>query len=76
MPYNDITELPESIRLDVPGHALRVYLEAYNHAWQEFPNAWSRWENAGREETARHIAWATVRKVFEKDEQYGFRNRI
>ena len=71
MPYSDIAELPDSVKHVLPEHALHIYLEAYNHAWDEYQDAGSRKGNASREEVARRVAWAAVKKVYEKDQQTG-----
>ncbi len=33
MPYKDISDLPESVRDNVPKHAQEIYKEAFNSAW-------------------------------------------
>ena len=75
MPYSDIAELPESVRNNLPEHAQSIYLEAYNHAWDEYREAANRRGNSSREETARRVAWAAVKKVYEKDAQTGIWER-
>lgn len=36
MPYNKITELPDSVRDNLPKHAQKIYKEAYNSAWDQY----------------------------------------
>jgi cation transport regulator len=57
MPYKNELELPASVRNNLPEHAQKIYLEAFN--------------NASREETAHKVAWSAVKKSYEKDEKSG-----
>jgi cation transport regulator len=36
MPYDAIAELPKGVKDSLPKHALEIYMEAYNHAWEEY----------------------------------------
>lgn len=54
MPYDRITELPDSVRDNVPKHAQEIYKEDYNSAWDEYKDPVDRRGNTSREETA-HI---------------------
>jgi cation transport regulator len=71
MPYNKISELPDSVRDNLPKHAQEIYLSAYNSAWEQYDQPEERRGDASREETAHKVAWAAVKKVYEKDEQSG-----
>ena len=68
MPYKSISDLPESVRDNVPKHAQEIYKEAYNSAWDQYKNAEERRGDASREETAHRVAWAAVKKEYEKGE--------
>lgn len=59
MPY-DIADLPASVRAHLPEHALEIYLAAFNNAWQRHAG------EPRREEIAHRIAWAAVKRVYEK----------
>lgn len=59
MPYQDITDLPESIRKHLPRHAQEIYKEAFNHALEEYDHD---------EERAHRIAWGAVKKKYAKNE--------
>ncbi|BAU46887.1 cation transporter [Sulfurifustis variabilis] len=59
-PYDDIADLPPRVRAHLPGHAQEIYLAAFNHAWQQHA------DEARREEIAHRIAWAAVKRVYEK----------
>ena len=72
MPYESINELPESVRNVLPEHALAIYKEAFNSAYQEYAKPSDRRDDAGREETAHKVAWAAVKKSgYEKSENTG-----
>jgi len=71
MPYKSIGDLPESIRNHLPEHAQEIYLEAFNHAWEEYADPKKRRGGASLEEVTHKVAWAAVKKQYEKDEKTG-----
>lgn len=71
MPYRSIQDLPDSVRSNLPEHAQEIYQEAFNSAWEQYDRPEERQGNASREETAHRVAWAAVKKVYEKDEKSG-----
>ena len=66
MPYKDISELPDSVRDNVPKHGQEVYKEAFNSAWDEYKDPDERRGDASREETAHKVAWSAVKHSYEK----------
>ena len=66
MPYERITDLPESVRDNVPKHAQEIYKEAFNSAWDQYDTPGERRGDASREETAHKVAWAAVKEKYEK----------
>jgi len=60
MPYADISDLPESVRSHLPAHAQEIYLAAFNNAWEQYAH------RADREIVAHKVAWAAVKKQYEK----------
>lgn len=66
MPYKTNQDLPESIRHVLPAHAQDIYREVFNHAWQTYANPQDRRDDASQEETARKVAWAAVKKKYQK----------
>ena len=42
MPYDSLSDLPASVRDNLPKHAQEVYMAAYNNAWEEYKNAEDR----------------------------------
>ena len=71
MPYEELDELPKSVRDNLPKHAQEIYMKAFNNAWDEYADPKERRGDASREETAHKVAWAAVKKVYEKDEESG-----
>jgi cation transport regulator len=71
MPYRTINDLPESVRDNVPEHAQEIYLAAFNSAWEQYDQPGKRRGNDSREETAHQVAWAAVKRKYQKDEQSG-----
>ncbi|HEY9683034.1 MAG TPA: ChaB family protein [Oculatellaceae cyanobacterium] len=59
MPYSSIFELPESVRHSLPEHAQEIFMMAFNSAYEE-----QRFD----EVRAFKIAWAAVKKRYEKSE--------
>jgi cation transport regulator len=62
VPYNKISDLPESVRDHLPKHAQEIYQAAYNSAYEEYDH---------EEERAHRVAWAAVKNDYEKDEKSG-----
>lgn len=56
MPYASIEELPMNVRKQLPLYAQEIYMEVFNHALEEYLN----------EEKAFKVAWAAVKKQYEK----------
>src|SRR5688572_19784317 len=58
MPYKNRSELPESVRDNLPAHAQDIYKEAFNSAWDEY----------GQDESRAHrVAWGAVERKYHKD---------
>jgi len=71
MPYKNVLDLPESVQKNLPEHAQKIYLEAFNNAWEEYAKPEDRKGGATREETAHKVAWSAVKQTYEKDEKSG-----
>ena len=71
MPYNRLSELPDSVKDNLPEHAQEIYKEAYNSAWDQYDEPEERRGDATREETAHRVAWAAVKRSYEKNESTG-----
>ncbi len=66
MPYDSISDLPDSVRDNVPKHAQEIYKEAFNSAWKQYDKPEERRGDSSREETAHRVAWSAVKKEYEK----------
>lgn len=56
MPYQQIDELPDSVKNHLPKHAQEIFLAAFNNATKEYDE----------EETAFKVAWSAVKHNYEK----------
>jgi cation transport regulator len=61
MPYENLTDLPDSVRDHLPRHAQEIYRAAYNSAEEQY----------GEESRAHRVAWSAVENNYEKDEESG-----
>ena len=71
MPYKTISDLPDRVKDHLPKHAQEIYLAAFNSAWDQYDQPEERRGDDTREETAHQVAWAAVKRDYEKDEQSG-----
>lgn len=62
MPYDNIKDLPDSVRNSLPKHAQEIYQAAYNNAWDQYS------DNDDREKTAHRVAWSAVKQEYEKND--------
>ena len=69
MPYASNDSLPPPIRSHLPMTAQDIYREAFNHAWSTYGR------DPRREEIAHRVAWAAVKRRFEKAEDGEWRLR-
>ena len=69
MPYEQIDDLPRSVRDNLPKHAQEIYRAAYNSAWDEYDKPEQRRAGRSREETAHAVAWSAVEQKYKKDSQ-------
>jgi cation transport regulator len=59
VPYEKLTDLPDSVRDNLPEHAQEIYRAAYNSAEDQYD-----------EEDRRHrVAWSAVEQKYEKNEE-------
>lgn len=56
MPYQTNQDLPESITNHLPDHAQSIFRKAFNSAYEQYQD----------EVTAFKVAWAAVKKEYEK----------
>jgi cation transport regulator len=67
MPYHTLKDLPDNVTNVLPKHAQEIYRAAFNNAWNEYKDPDERRGHASREETAHKVAWAAVKKEYEKE---------
>lgn len=68
MPYSKKSELPDSVKDNLPSHAQDIYKEAYNSAWDQYKDPDDRDGDASREETSHRVAWSAVKEKYEKND--------
>ncbi len=56
MPYQNIEDLPDSVKEHLPKHAQEIFQAAFNNAEKEY----------GEEERAFRVAWSAVKRGYEK----------
>jgi cation transport regulator len=66
MPYNSNSELPETVKENLPEKGQDIYREAFNNAWEQYKEPSKRRENESREEVSHKVAWSAVKKIYEK----------
>lgn len=66
MPYDKLSELPDSVKNSLPKHGQEIYKEAYNNAWDEYSDSEDRKGEASQEETAHKVAWSAVKEKYKK----------
>lgn len=66
MPYKTIEDLPENVTNVLPKHAQDIFLAAFNSAYEEYKDPEDRRDDSSREDVARKVAWAAVKKKYEK----------
>src|ERR687898_584282 len=59
MPYKQITQLPDSVKNNLPKGAQGIYKEAFNSAEDQY----------GEEDRAHRVAWSAVEQKYEKNEK-------
>lgn len=60
MPYNSNSDLPESVRDNLSGHAQDIFRAAFNSAWDEYGHD---------EERAFRVAWGAVERKYHKNQK-------
>ena len=68
MPYNSNADLPDNVTNVLPKHAQDIFREAFNSAYDEYKDPEDRRDDDSRDNTARRVAWAVVKKKYQKGE--------
>lgn len=59
MPYDKRSDLPDSVKDNLPSHAQDIYKAAFNSAWDEYGHDESR---------AHRVAWGAVEEKYHKND--------
>ena len=68
MPYQSLSELPDSVSDNLPKHAQEIYKEAFNSAWDEYKDKDDRKGDDSRETVAHKVAGSAVKQRYEKND--------
>ena len=71
MPYKKIADLPDKLKKNLPKEAQKIYMEAFNSAWELYAKPSKRKGADTREVTAHKVAWNAVKKKYYKDPSSG-----
>lgn len=63
MPYDSVTDLPETIKSILPTKAQEIFMAAFNSAYDSTCD-----DRQDKEQCANAIAWGAVKRSYEKDE--------
>ncbi len=66
MPYDKVSELPDSVKNNLPKHAQEIYQAAFNHALEQYEDPSDRRGNDDQETVAHKVAWSAVKEKYEK----------
>lgn len=66
MPYDKISELPDSVKDNLPKHGQEIYKSAFNSAWDKYDDPGERRGDDDREGVAHKVAWSAVKDEYEK----------
>jgi cation transport regulator len=66
MPYRNLSDLPDSVKDNLPKHAQEIYKEAFNSAWDQYEDPEKRRDDSSREEVSHKVAWSAVKEKYEK----------
>ena len=58
MPYEMLSDLPDSVKNNLPEHAQEIYRAAFNSAEEQY----------GEEGRAHRVAWSAVERKYEKND--------
>lgn len=75
MPYRTVSELLDSVKNVLPEHGQDIYKEAFNSAYEQYEQPSERRDGADHEETAHRVAWAAVKKVYQKGDDGKWRKQ-
>lgn len=65
MPYSSVDELPKQVK-SLPKGAQRIFMKAFNNAWNQYKDPDKRKGQASREEVSQKVGWSAVKKKYSK----------
>ncbi|AEH60813.1 ChaB family protein [Methanosalsum zhilinae DSM 4017] len=68
MPYDKLSDLPASVRNNLPKNAQEIYMKAFNNAWNQYDDPEKRRGDKSQEEVAHSVAWSAVKEKYQKNE--------
>jgi len=71
MPFEQLSDLPDSVRHVLPEHAQEIYRAAFNSAWQQYDQPGERRAEQPRAGAGDAVAWSAVEQKYTKDERTG-----
>lgn len=71
MPYEKREDLPKGVRDSLPTAAQDIYVAAFNSAFAQYQEPEKRRHGDSVEEVAHKVAWAAVKKKYDKDTDTG-----
>jgi len=75
MPYDSVSDLPASVRDNLPKHAREVYLAAYNNAWEEYKNAGDRKGGASGVAVEHKVPCSGAKNKYEKAKEGSWKRK-
>lgn len=66
-PYKTKSELPDSVKDNLPLGAQDIYKEAFNNAFETFKDPKKLKYGGDREQSAHRVAWNAVKKAYKKN---------
>lgn len=66
MPYKNLSDLPDTVKDNLPEHAQEIYRAAFNSAWEQYKNPEDRYDDDDRETVAHKVAWSAVKEKYKK----------
>jgi cation transport regulator len=69
VPYDSISQLPDSVRGHLPKAAQEIYRKVFNSAWDEYA------DHRDREALAHKVAWSIVKQRYRKQGDRWVRRR-
>lgn len=67
MPYRTVRDFPDPARENLPIHAQKIYMKAFNSACDQYRDPEERKEDVSHKETPHRVAWSAVKQAYQKE---------